>query len=95
MLGGCIRPGVQLSSYDNIKHRILRYGWLEEGFPLHVVSSFYAGIAVAFAVSPVDLVKTRVMNFKDGKPQYNGMMHCAYEILKYEGVRGLFKGFTC
>ena len=76
VIGGGIRTGVQLSSYDNIKHKILRYGWLQEGFPLHVMCSFYAGLAVALTVTPVDLVKTRMMNFKDGKPQFKGVLDC-------------------
>ena len=95
VIGGGIRTGVQLSSYDNIKHRILRYGWLQEGFPLHVLCSFYAGLAVACTVTPVDLVKTRMMNFKDGKPQFKGVLDCGLQILRKEGPRGLTKGFSC
>ena len=95
MIRGGVGTAVQLSSYDNLKHRILRYGWLEEGFPLHTLCSFYAGIAVACTTSPIDVVKTRMMNFKDGKPQYKGMFDCGKQIFKTEGILGLYKGFTC
>ena len=77
MIRGGILTAVQLSQYDNIKHKFLRYGWLEEGLFLHTICSFYAGFAVACATAPLDVVKTRLMNFEKGKPQFKGMFDCA------------------
>ena len=37
---------------------------MEEGVPLHVVSSMVAGFNTALTTSPVDVVKTRMMNQK-------------------------------
>ena len=54
----------QIPSYDHTKHTILNLGWMEEGVPLHVVSSMVAGFNTALTTSPVDVVKTRMMNQK-------------------------------
>ena len=52
----------QIPAYDHTKHVILNYGFMEEGIPLHVTSSMVAGFCTACTTSPVDVVKTRVMN---------------------------------
>ena len=59
-----IVTATQVTSYDHTKHTILNHGWMEEGPKLHILSSMIAGFMVAVASSPVDVVKTRVMNQK-------------------------------
>ena len=54
----------QIPSYDHTKHTILNLGWMKEGVPLHFVSSMVAGFNTALTTSPVDVVKTRMMNQK-------------------------------
>ncbi|KAL5014375.1 hypothetical protein ScPMuIL_008645 [Solemya velum] len=54
----------QVPTYDHTKHTILNAGVMEEGMPLHIVSSLTAGFVGALATSPVDTVKTRVMSPK-------------------------------
>ncbi len=63
-----------------------------EGKRCHFTSSFIAGVCVALVTSPVDVVKTRVMNVDPKKPAYSGMLDCFQKILRIEGVRGLYKG---
>ena len=55
----------QVSSYDHTKHTLLNAGLLGEGILLHIVSSMCAGFMSALTTSPVDVIKTRVMNQKD------------------------------
>lgn len=48
--------------YDHVKHSILDLGWLKEGYPLHFCSGVVAGFGVAVTTSPVDTLRTRLMN---------------------------------
>ena len=52
----------QVPSYDHTKHTLLNAGLFEEGLALHAVSSMIAGVTTALVTSPIDLVKTRMMN---------------------------------
>ena len=45
-----------------MKHTLLNYEIMSEGVPLHIVSSMAAGLMCAITTSPVDTIKTRVMN---------------------------------
>lgn len=61
-----------------------------------------AGLCAKVAVFPFDTTKKRlqVHGFQHGRaglghtPQYKGMIDCIRQILKSEGIRGLFKGLT-
>jgi hypothetical protein len=53
-----------------------------------------AGVAVAIVTSPIDVVKTRVMNVKANDPAYSGMADCFNKVLKIEGTLGFYKGFN-
>ena len=53
---------------------------MEEGVPLHLVSSAIAGFTACVVGSPVDVLKTRLMNAKPG--QYNGVIDCVVKSFK-------------
>lgn len=57
-----ILTATQLGTYDHVKHFILNLGWLQEGYPLHFCSGVVAGFGVAVTTSPVDTLRTRLMN---------------------------------
>ena len=59
----------QIPSYDHTKHTVLNTGWMKEGPALHIVSSMVAGFMAALTTSPVDVVKTRIMNQKYERKQ--------------------------
>ena len=55
-----------------------------------------AGFATAFVTSPVDVVKTRIMNERAMASQtlvYVSTGSTLMKIIKHEGVGGLYKGF--
>eukprot|EP01104_Vermistella_antarctica_P000691 TRINITY_DN10824_c0_g1_i1.p1 TRINITY_DN10824_c0_g1~~TRINITY_DN10824_c0_g1_i1.p1 ORF type:complete len:310 (-),score=23.00 TRINITY_DN10824_c0_g1_i1:67-996(-) len=86
----------QLASYDHSKHIILNRGLLEEGNLLHFSCSILAGLVCAVTTSPIDNIKTRVMNqplTPDGRKLYRNSWDCFVKTLKAEGVTGLYKGF--
>lgn len=65
-------------------------------------SSFFAASAAAGFIatcvaSPIDVVKTRVMNAKapaaGEQPLYRNALDCFVKVVRMEGVRGLYKGF--
>lgn len=47
---------------------------MEDNVPCHLVSSAIAGFTASFIGSPVDVLKTRIMNAKPG--QYSSVLHC-------------------
>jgi hypothetical protein len=58
----------------------------------HFVSSFIAGVCVALVTSPIDVVKTRVMNVDPKAPAYSGMVDCFKKVSRVEGLLGFYKG---
>ncbi|XP_064651776.1 mitochondrial substrate carrier family protein ucpB-like [Lineus longissimus] len=87
-----ILTATQIPSYDHTKHTILNHGWMGEGVPLHLTASMIAGFVTASTTSPVDVIKTRIMNQKS-KATYTNSFDCAIKTLRAEGLFGLYKGF--
>ena len=52
----------KLATYDHVKHTLINYKLLSDGYACHFVSSVVAGICIAIVTAPVDIVKTRIMN---------------------------------
>jgi hypothetical protein len=57
-----ILNAVKLGTYDSLKHKIIDEGYLKDGYLCHFVASFCAGFFMALATTPIDNVKTRIMN---------------------------------
>ncbi|KAI8928677.1 mitochondrial carrier domain-containing protein [Entophlyctis helioformis] len=56
-------------------------------------SGIVSGAIAAAAVTPMDVVKTRLQaGSRGGAKVYKGMLHCYQDIIKTEGVHALFKG---
>lgn len=81
----------QLASYDQIKEMVLEKELMKDGLGTHVTASFAAGFVASVASNPVDVIKTRVMNMKDGA--YSGAVDCFLKTVKSEGPMALYKGF--
>ncbi|KAL5201223.1 hypothetical protein ABZP36_035577 [Zizania latifolia] len=88
----------QLATYDQTKETILaRLGPGADGLVTHVAAGFAAGLVAASASTPVDVVKTRVMNMKvvaGAPPPYKGALDCAIKTVRSEGAMALYKGFV-
>ncbi|KAJ3118463.1 hypothetical protein HK098_005951 [Nowakowskiella sp. JEL0407] len=64
------------------------------GVQVHVICSMIAGFVAALASSPVDVIKSRLMNqeFVDGRgTKYLGIFDCLRKTVRAEGVFGLYK----
>jgi hypothetical protein len=89
--------GGQLASYESAKG-YFKFHWdFQEGLPLHVICSVWSGIVAATFCAPADIVKTRLMCDKEisvsGARKYRGAIDCLFQIIKNEGLLGLFKGW--
>ncbi|KAJ6652250.1 hypothetical protein lerEdw1_012938 [Lerista edwardsae] len=65
----------------------------------HLVSAAEAGAMTLCITNPIWVTKTRlVLQYEAGvdssKRQYKGMLDALLKIYKYEGIRGLYKGFV-
>ncbi|XP_045199452.1 kidney mitochondrial carrier protein 1-like [Mercenaria mercenaria] len=97
--------GVELPAYDMIKRYLLNHEIMGDTKSNHFTSSFIAGLAGAIASTPVDVVKTRLMNQRKLKASviinggvavpaiYTSSLHCLTQTVKTEGVMALYKGF--
>lgn len=98
--------GVELPVYDGTKSWLLsRVG---DGVLNHFISSMAAGLASAAASTPIDVIKTRIMNQRNLRTTigpagtstitmpyhlYQGSLDCLVQTVKHEGVWALYKGF--
>ncbi|KAJ0113311.1 hypothetical protein Patl1_01111 [Pistacia atlantica] len=84
----------QLATYDESKRILIRWTPLEEGFHLHLISSSIAGLVSTLITAPVDMVKTRLMLQRESRKvgSYKNGFHCAYQVMRTEGLRALYKG---
>lgn len=91
-----IGTSAQISSYDHTKHWLLNSGKMNENIRLHVVAAMISGFITAFIMSPVDVVKTRIMNqevLNRNGNTYKNALDCFVKTIASEGLFGFYKGF--
>ena len=86
--------GTKLATYDHIKHTLINCKLLKDGYMCHFVSSVCAGVCMAVVTSPIDVLRTRIMNQPAQKQVYAGIIDCSRKTYKAEGIFGFYKGFT-
>jgi len=79
-----------LTTYDSVKHFILRNFRKHDDFITHGMASVCSGLVAATMGTPADVVKTRVMN-EPGL--YKGSVDCFLKAVQNEGFLSLYKGF--
>jgi len=86
----------EIGCYDQFKTTIISKGWVPDGPLAHFGASGAAGIVSALFSTPVDVVKTRLMNAAGGNKdaiQYKGVLDCFVNMPRKEGVLSLYRGF--
>jgi hypothetical protein len=88
---GCLITGGQLGFYSEAKERlvVLSAGRIN-GVPLQLLSGLVSASAATAMSCPADVIKSRMQNAYPG--QYKGILDCAANLLKYEGVTAFWKG---
>src|SRR5690606_16827943 len=89
--------------YGNGKRLMAQY-WNrgEEAAWVHLAAGVAAGVATSTATNPIWMVKTRLQLDKNVAArsggakarQYRNSVDCVRQILRDEGVRGLYKGMS-
>lgn len=82
----------QLASYDQSKYLLLKTSFFKDDAVTHFTASTIAGFVASVITSPLDVIKSRVMNAGPG--QYKGSLDCALRTLRQEGPGAFYKGFV-
>jgi len=82
----------QLASYDQAKMLLLATKIFKDDPITHFTASTLAGIIAAVITSPLDVVKSRVMNAEKG--YYRSSLDCAMRTFKSEGLFAFYRGFV-
>ncbi|KAH7342039.1 mitochondrial carrier domain-containing protein [Rhizoctonia solani] len=90
---GAIITVAQIGSYDHFKQVFKSHRIMDEGMPLHLTSSLFAGrFSPQVIQSNVDVIKVRMMN--DHERMYRGVSDCIIKTLRKEDPRlNLYQGF--
>lgn len=65
----------------------------QEGTRTHIAAAATAGVTTSLLTNPIWLVKTRMQLQKGGNhTDYKNSYDCTKQVLKQEGIRGLYKG---
>ncbi|KAI9594843.1 mitochondrial carrier domain-containing protein [Syncephalis fuscata] len=83
----------QLTSYDFFKAQLLASPYFGESVWTHFGASLLSGLVATTVCSPVDVVKTRVMNSPPGS-EFKGTLRTMVHMLRHEGISSLFKGWV-
>ncbi|CDQ59562.1 unnamed protein product [Oncorhynchus mykiss] len=60
--------------------------------PAKLINGGIAGIVGVTCVFPIDLVKTRLQNQRQGQQIYKNMMDCLVKTVRSEGYFGMYRG---
>ena len=90
---------VKFYTYGNAKRIACEItGWNSDAVAVHAMSASSAGIVTGLMTNPIWLVKTRLQLDKSrhGKTggQYKNSLDCAMQVLRHEGIRGLYRGLS-
>lgn len=80
----------ELVTYDIVKDTIIDMKLMKDNSWCHFTSAAIAGLITTIVASPIDVVKTRLMNSRS--KTYTGMIHCAQQMLFKEGISSFYKG---
>ena len=86
--------GTKLGTYDTIKHTLINSYGMEEGKKCQFMASVVAGFCMTVVTSPLDNIKTRIMNQRGQEKHYEGIIDCAKKMVKNEGgLISFYRGF--
>ncbi|KAG5672791.1 hypothetical protein PVAND_002885 [Polypedilum vanderplanki] len=93
---GMLGSGTQIAAFGCTKDILNRYSELNPTI-ISFISSCVAGTLMTIVMHPFDSISTRIYNQKTNVSgqgmYYKGVIDCLMKIIKFEGFRGLYKGF--
>ncbi|CAG8469211.1 7855_t:CDS:2, partial [Racocetra persica] len=81
----------QIASYEQIKQLLLETKLFGDNMAIHFISSFLAGFVATTVCSPIDVIKTRIMNSTGMKQSFVTVFT---STISNEGPQALFKGWV-
>lgn len=86
--------GTKMACYDEMKSAVADYtNWQKGDTRTQFVSGIGAGFVMSLAVTPLDVLRTRIMNQPIDRKIYRGMSDAFVKILRSEGASAFTKGF--
>ena len=100
LVGGTPGTMIYLGCYEKFRDKI-DFGRLEQNFITHFASGILAETVACIIYVPVDVIKERLqvqslspkIHANEKRFTYTGSFDAATKIMKYEGLRGLYKGY--
>ncbi|KAF2074773.1 hypothetical protein CYY_003919 [Polysphondylium violaceum] len=83
----------QIASYDQAKQMMITSGYFQDNINTHLIASTIAAFVASLVTSPMDVIKTRIMNSSKSSTVYKGTFDCFAQTFKSEGVAAFYKGF--
>ncbi|MGH0132419.1 UNVERIFIED_CONTAM: hypothetical protein FKN15_049807 [Acipenser sinensis] len=92
-----VGSAVQLATFSSAKEWVVSQQWYkQDSWLVALNAAMLSGVAVAIAMTPFDVVSTRLYNQpvdKLGRGQlYRGFLDCFVRVSRKEGLVGLYKG---
>ncbi|KAG0168392.1 hypothetical protein DFQ28_008429 [Apophysomyces sp. BC1034] len=94
LIGVIPARSINFFTYGNGKKMYTELNDGRETPGVHLVSAATAGIFTATATNPIWVVKTRLQLQGNGRQQYRNSLDCVLNILRGEGIKGLYKGMS-
>ncbi|OAQ29242.1 mitochondrial carrier [Linnemannia elongata AG-77] len=86
---------INFAAYGNGKKFFSELNHGNEAAIVHLAAAANAGVVTATMTNPIWMVKTRMQLQSEGNKRiYRNSFHCVVEILRTEGLRGLYKGLS-
>jgi len=96
VVGGTPGTMIYLCTYDLCKDYLNQNRWNLPNFSIHFLSGMIAETTACTVYVPVDVIKERLQvqqNVPSISFQYKGSYDALKQILKSEGLRGIYKGY--
>ncbi len=91
LVGGALETGVNYGVYESVLPRLKH---LPDPIAIPL-SAATAGFFLSWIVSPAELIKCRMqLGAADAAHSYTGPVDCMRQVVRSEGLRGLFRGAT-
>ncbi|KAF9285639.1 hypothetical protein BGZ68_003684 [Mortierella alpina] len=85
---------INFATYGNGKRFYTELNNGKETALVHLSAATTAGVVTATLTNPIWLVKTRMQLQVEGVRQYRNSVDCIVQILKTEGIRGMYRGLS-
>lgn len=82
----------ELATYHEAKNYVItKFNYDPNNIFVHSMCGLFAGYMAVIVGSPIDVVKTRIMNDNSGR--YSGVLNCFTKTFLTEGIFAFYNGF--